>query len=86
MLFQGTYATELYRALHRHIHADLEARQAAAAARSETERETADARLRVLGEEWRSLAAQAPERMTHRPTQLPAPGVRARPDLSRSAN
>lgn len=82
MLFRGTYTTDVYRALHQALHADLAAQWAEVG-------QTPDARdLRATATAaWDAVARLEPTGREPNPTRAPAPGPpRPAPDLARPAN
>lgn len=82
MLFHGTYTTDVYRALHRALHADL------AAGRAEAARLAVARGLRTAATDaWRKVARLEASGRAARPTPAPAPAEPLPPpDLSRAAN
>ena len=73
MMFRGTFTTEFYRRLHALLHADLDAAAG-----------TGDPDL--VDSEWLALEREQNAWRAAQPTRLPAPELRAVPDLSGSAN
>ncbi|MFQ5459721.1 MAG: B12-binding domain-containing radical SAM protein, partial [Anaerolineae bacterium] len=87
MMFRGTYTTDMYRALHRWFHGDVDARLALARARS-TGRGVAEAMARVAASEaqWQALAGTEGQYRQADATPVAAAKPRPRPDLSGDAN